>query len=878
MSLLRLAVAKVRALFRRNAVADEIRDEMQFHVEMRADEYERQGLAPDDARWAATTRFGNLAVMQDRGYDVRGGGIAETVAQDARYGVRVLGRQPAVTAAIILTLAVAIAANTALFSIFDGLLFRPLPYTTPDAIIRIDRPNNLPGAEFTELQDGLLATSMLTDRAQVSLGGLFEMGTQAVTDWGLAPAVVTPSFFDLLGVRPSYGRAFVADDRDRTNGGPRPLILGHELWRTRFGADPDIVNRVIEIPGTIFRNSWVVVGIMPPGFDFPSGSNLWAPVSQQQDYAPQFARLADGITIEMLQRQFPVATFTPLREYLRPRGAMAFAFLLGATGLLLVVAWVQIAALLFSRAIARGREIGVRLALGASHGRLIRQFGTEAVLVASAALVLSWLMARPLTAFVVRLLPAEITVGQMLEPDSRTLLFTCALSIVGVLLLTLLPAGFVRRTSTTDLLRGGGAGRARTSPLRVRSLLTMTQIAVTAALLYMAGLAVQSFSSVSAAPLGFEPARMVAVRLPVVTVTTRVLEPGAAPVVDREDLSRQMQLQLEVVEAVRSVPGVLHAASAERHPLQTGSPRTQTVTSKAAGSAIRVDAHITNVTAGFAATLGLPLMEGRDATPDDLGDRIGIVSNNSAPASVGSIMVVNSVVLVNQTLARALEPFGPVPGQVITVGNDDYRVLGVIGDFADGRPDQPPRPHVFVPAATAPFVIARLAPDVPGAEAGIRATFDRLWADRASRQIIRIEDEHVRTTADYRARSILLTLLGVLCLPLAIVGLIAAQMDAVRQQTRDIAIRLALGAEPADVRRRVVLRAVATVVGGLALGLAGGIGVGQLMSAYLYGVEALDAASVAIVASLLLGVSLFAALWPASRAARIAPALVLRDQ
>ncbi len=268
------------------------------------------------------------------------------------------------------------------------------------------------------------------------------------------------------------------------------------------------------------------------------------------------------------------------------------------------------------------------------------------------------------------------------------------------------------------------------------------------------------------------------------------------------------------------------------------------------------------------------MIAGRDATPTDLGSRAAMFRNH--PAS--GVATADRFVLVNQTLARMLEATGDVVDHVIRVGNDDYRVFGVIGDFVDTRPGDPSRPHVFVPSVTAPFVIARLSPDAPDAEAGIRATLDRLWADRASRQIIRLEDEHARTTADYRARSILLTLLGVLCLPLAIVGLIAAQMDTVRQQTRDIAIRLALGAAPSDVRRRVVFRAVAIIAAGLATGLAAGTGVGRLMSGYLFGVEPVDPISISAVTGVLLGVGWLAALWPASRAARVAPAIVLRDQ
>jgi predicted permease len=793
---------------------------------------------------------------------------------DLALATRSLARQPAVAAAVVGTLALAVAANTALFSVFDGLLFRPLPFQKPEAIVHLDLPRTPTVTEVDALRDRLTTTPLLVDGADASLGPFFEEGVQTVIDWHLTPASVTPDFFKLLGVYPSIGRVFTEDDRTPD---AELAILGYDLWRLHFGADRSIIGRIVDIPGTIRGRRWAIVGVMPPGFDFPSGTNLWALRAPYRGQLPlpTLARLAPGATLEMVRRALPSVGVVPLRDYVRPHGAAALGFLLGATGLLLIVAWVQIAALLFARASGRTREIGVRLALGATRTRLVRQFAAEGAVVAAVACALSWLVAPMLTTFVVRQLPEAMTVGQSLQPDLRTFVFTCALSIAGVVLLTLLPAGVVRRTSLAGVLRGRSMG-GRFGVARVRSILVVAQVAVTTVVIYMAGLAAHTFARVGDVPLGFDPAHLIAVRLPLLTTIMRAPSPGAKPVVDKEDLQRQVALLSQAEDAIRHTPGVERAAGAGEYPLQANVPWTRAFIPRADATRHVINARFTYIAPSFASTIGARIVAGRDVTEDDVPKRVGVVtdgpSNREAP-----VFAPGHTALVNETFARALAPFGPAVGQILVLGDDEYRVVGVMNDFGDARPDVPPLPRLFALNMVEPFVLARLSPTMPDAEAAVRATLQRLWSDRASRQVIRMEDEVARATADYRARMRLLLLLALSCLPLAAAGIAGAEIDAVRQRGREIAVRLALGADEGAIGRRIVAQSLALVSTGLVVGLAAGVGVGRLMSHYLFETAPVDLASVLVALIVLLAVGCLAAVWPARRAARIRPAVVLRD-
>lgn len=782
------------------------------------------------------------------------------LAFDLRLAVRSLRRQPLQALVIIATVGLAVAVNTALFSVFDGLLFRPLPYPAADRVVHVETPREvllaMSNDERTARAGALVTTGLFDRRAYAYNAVVLEDGAEGVEAWGLRPAEVSPTLFPLLGVRPLRGRLFTDDDTTVTMD-RRPAIIGFDLWRQRFQGDPDIVGRVIEVPGAIFGRRFEVIGVLPRDAGFPKGAQLWiaGPPRPGDDF--NVAGLADGVTIEQARATFPGTEMTGLRDHIRPDGAFALAVLLGATALLLLVAWVQVAALLSARTAGRARELGVRLAIGASRARLVRQFAVEGVVVTSGALALAWIITPGLTTAIVHLLPVEMTAGQSLRPDLRTLAFSCLLSAVGIMLLTLAPVGIIRRSAPVGLLRAEGYGAVASSAARVRFGLLSAQLAVTTVLLYMAGLSAHSFNAVGDVDLGFTPDRVVGVLLPPTTVI------GANNVERRAHIDQQVRRWAETPPALLGIPGVV-AAGGGRLPFHAsvqsgGVGSSLTVTGRESDNPLVVD--YMAMTPGYVAAMELRVVQGSIPGTNQLAD--------GPPRAV-----------VNQTLAAQLAAFGPVLGQRVTINRRELTIAAVVADFVMGRPDRRSRPQVMLLLANPQggYMVARLAPDasIPGSLAGIRATLERVWPDNPAREVMLVSDLADTAIADYRARAMLLGLIGALSLPLALAGIVGALSHSISQRLREIGIRMALGAEPRDIRRRVLARAFTAVSIGLVAGLAGGVVMGRLMSAYLFGVQPVDAWTTIGSVAVLVVIAWAAAIVPAQRAARVDPATALR--
>jgi hypothetical protein len=423
--------------------------------------------------------------------------------------VRAALRQPALTAAVVLPMAFAVAANTALFSIVDGLLFRPLPFGNTNRLVALRL------AESSTIRDTYstyvnfireLETSPLL--SGVAIAGASDPGlsdafpTSALVDLGLAASAVSPGFFDLMGIRLAAGRDIGPDDLP--DGKPLPVILGQDVWLRLFGGDPSLVGRVVPLAGRPVE----VIGIAPAGLTYPIGANVWVPagpaITRSSIRMWQLARRAPGASVDQFRKQYPDITAVPLREAFRPRDTESLVFLLGATALLLLAAWVQTGALMLARAVNRLSDAGVRIALGAGSSRLIRHYVLEGTVLAVLALSLAWFATPVLTKFLALQLPKEMTVGQAITPDVRTLLFASAVSALGALLLALTPIGMVRRTAPLLLLGTNTAGVTKRTE-RTRSSLLVAQIACSSLLLCVAGLAFHSFVRVTNIDVGFSP-------------------------------------------------------------------------------------------------------------------------------------------------------------------------------------------------------------------------------------------------------------------------------------------------------------------------------------------------------------------------------------
>ena len=770
---------------------------------------------------------------------------------DMRLAIRSLRRQPGLSSAIVVTVGLAVAANTALFSIFDGLLFRPLPFANADRIVHVEIPptlrRRLSLEERRTLEAALQDTPLLEQRVNAWPSHHLEEGASEVEDLSLRAVDVTAEWFQMLGVTPVAGGLL----SDASSDG---VMIGEDLWRTRYGGNSALIGEPLDLPGLTFRRRPVLHGVLPREFALPDGANVWFRISDRSSF--NYARLADAVTVEQVRSAIPGVTLTPLREHIRPDGAYALGVLLAATGLLLLVAWVQVAALLFSRAAGRASEIGVRLALGASRLRLVRQFAAEGAFIILAALALAWVLAPALTSGIVHLLPDSMTRGQLLLPDMRTLAFAAVLSLTGVLLLTLVPLDVVRRSSPLGLMRGSMEGTVGVGAARVRTGMLVAQLAVTAMLLYMSGLALQSFDRITSKDLGFNPARVVGIRLPPVTLI------GTTNVERRAHLDRQMYQISETLEAIRALPGVQFAAGGQapfyRSPLQNPQPQPLRV---GADEEPTLTAAVGQITPDYPRVLGLRVLEGQVPTDAEL------VSENS-------------VAIINQTLARQLADRAPVVGQTIRTTQRKVQIAAVVADFSTSRPDRPVEPEILlIGRRPGRFILARIEEGPRGeqAEAAIQTTFERIWPDSPEREMLNLSALAGRAVADYRARATLLSLIGLICLPLAVAGIAGALSYSTRQRTREIGIRMALGAEPDDILRTVGRAALSTVVAGTVLGLMGGILMGRAMSAYLFGVRAADPVAIAGAALLLMAIGGLSALLPARRAARILPAEALRE-
>ena len=751
------------------------------------------------------------------------GHLFTSLFQDVRLAFRTLRGQAPVTIAIVLTVGLAVASNAALFSVIDGLLFRPLPYRDADRLVamRLDRAA-LTSLTPPQLQDILArakTTPSLVERIDAGPTMLFDDAGPAVRDWHLRAADLSHTAFDVLGVYPVLGRPFTeADARDT----PFTVLLDYDVWQTRFGGDPSIIDRLVEIPGTTPEDRWRVVGVMPPGFSFPDGANFWIPVYPfyPTPLVLPYARLAPGVTVEALRAELPYVDVRPLREAVTPGGARALILLLAATVLLLLVAWVQIAGLLVARATGRTTEIGVRLALGASRWRLTRQFGIESAVLIAMALAVALLAAPALTTGLIRVLPPEITRGQDLAPDLRVLAFTAILSAVGLIVFTLLPADLLRRVSPLVLLQGGTGGAVRVRATLVRRVLFVTQLAVATTLVYLSALAVQSYAAVSQVSPGFETADLYGIDMP------RGLQPvRPARGMSRQYLDRQRVQVAETIEALRALPEMLDVGGAHVWPFDTASREPVPLPSESDPARAVLNGRSEWIGSGYTRVMGIPMLKGAEPSSEELA----MVQHPPR----------TQLALVNRTLARHLEQFGPAIGQVVAITRGlRFRVTGVIEDARLERLDRPPAPTLFgllPPPAAVAAVFVRLRPGTVLAQTGVQATLDRIWGSVAPRPEP-IAAAVRRASADYRARTLVLAMICVLCLPLTLIGVAGALTYATRLRTRELAIELAIGAEPRDMERRVVRQALTATGVALLIGLGAGVGLGRLMSASLYGV------------------------------------------
>jgi putative ABC transport system permease protein len=896
---LNIFVDRLRALGKRDAVIRDIEVEMRFHVEMETQTNIARGMNPDEARRAALQSFGNLGRMKDLAYDVRGGGMLEILWQDLRYGMRILRRSPVLSLVAVFSLAAGIGLNTAMFSVVNALLLRPLPYRAPQQLVKVFQAQPDPAKGSLPSSWSYPRFEILRDQSQsfAAVAGYTQNPynlTGTDTPERLQVEMVSASYFPLLGVGPFAGRSFVPDE-DRTPETNLAALLSYGLWQRRFGGDNQVIGKTIELE----KHSFIVVGVLPPGFRGQSGTaDVWvtmtaAPLlrykrvlANPNNYWFQvIGRLKDGVAHGQAQAEMARLSEQIEQKYPSPKGSLAansqvpelaplqtakvdpairksFLILLAAVGLVLLIACANTANLLLARAVARQREFAVRTALGAGRLRLMRQLITESMLLALLGGALGVVVALGGLKLLKEFRPSDNAQFWTsytrtfdfftIDLDWRVLSFNFALALLTGLLFGLFPAiqsSFANVTKTLKESAGGSAiGFRSLRRLNLRSLLVVGEIALSLVLLAGAGLMLKSLARLQHVYLGFAPENVVTMSVP---------SRGAKPEFYEQLLAR-----------VQTLSGVESASLGSTAPLLGYSSMTvMDIEGRPEIKQAAIGFH--SVSADYFTTLGINLRAGRVFSEQD---RAG------APR----------VAVINQAAAEEFFPGeNPLGKRIQPYIDPEYEmaeklveIVGVVSDVRYRRLEEAIQPEVYLPS---------LQPTDPTQTLIVRTSIDPGIITPMVRREVLALDRNVPLTAiqtmkeraaevTSRARfiAVLLGLFAGLALLLSAIGIYGVMAYSVSARSRELGIRIALGAQAGDVLRLMLREGAALVLAGLALGLAAAWASLRVLQSQLYEMSTTDPLTFGVVSLLLVSVALLACYVPARRAMRTDPLATLR--
>lgn len=815
----------------------------------------------------------------------------ETLWKDIRYGFRTLGKSPGFTALIILTLALGIGANTAMFSVVYGVLLRPLPYPQADRItqISISYKGQLDYSGFDARESDFWKTHDQPFQylaATTSVGFNLSSGSQPLRVRALR---VSADYFQVLGVQPVLGREFSPDD-DSLNG-PNVAVLSSGLWESQFGGDRGLVGKTVSLDGTPYS----VVGIMPAGFQSIPPVDVWTTIGQVAHSIGSginytvIGRLKSGISGKQADSYLGTAKDSFFNEF-RPRDSkyrQSIAFhaeplrsmvsfnyhtpllvLFGAIGFVLLIACVNVANLLMSRAAARSKEIAIRTALGASRGRLVRQLLTESLLLAVLGGALGLLFAYWGLNLLLALAPTDLPRAHAIFLDGWALGFTVAASLLTGIFFGLAPAFQSSKADLNNSLKENvGHATSGTGYRRLRSALAVSEIALSLVLLTGAALLIETFTNLLHTNPGFDPR-------PILTLQTWTTGQKFTPLPDNAtpaqmnsrsaEISRFYQRILDKVQAIPAVRGA--AVVGEGLPLDYGGNDFAWLPSE--GEAHGISADIRSVSPDYFGIMGIPLLKGR------------FFSNADSPGSA-------RVVIINQEFVREKFPNRNLIGQSLNGGGTMREIVGVVGDVKSQLGEAPP-PTFFIPLAQDPGEIQGFQAWFPVAIM-VRTTQPPLSLSHAVEAAVHDAEPdlpigHIQSMEQILSISLafqrfLMTLMSIfaaLALLLAAVGVYGVMAYSVGQRTHEIGIRMALGARPRDVLVMVVRQGMLLTGMGLFTGLAGALAATRLLSDELYGVKATDPIVFAIVVGVLAFIAFLACYIPARRAAKVDPLIALR--
>jgi putative ABC transport system permease protein len=883
-------------MFRKEQQDRELAEELEGHLQMLMEDYLRTGMNSAEARRLALVKLGGVEQAKEQYRERRGMPALEAIIKDVRFGLRMLRKSPGFTMVALLTLALGIGANTAIFSVVNAVLLQPLPYPQPEQIVQLMRKfpeRNYPSISITQFmvwRDQMQAFQNVA-AFDYAAGGDNLVGGDRPEQVGAIH--VSAGYFGVFGAPVAMGRTFTPEE-DRP-GGPQVVVISNRLWRSRFGEDPNLVGKTISLGSGPYE----VIGVVGPAFVPDPPADLWLPLQADPNSTSQahnlkvVARLKPGVTLaqsqvamqlafEEFRRKFPVtgligpnesATAVPLRDVVVGDVRPALLVLLGAVGFVLLIACANMANLLLARANLRRREFAVRAALGAGRRRLVMQLLTESVLLSLAGgalgLVIGYFGVRGLLAINPGNIPRIGEHGSGVALDWRILVFTLLLSVLTGILFGVLPALHATRADLTSTLNESGA-RAGSGlhQQKSRSMLVITEIALAVVLLVGATLLIRTFSALRTVNPGFELHN-------ILTMQMRLNGPRF------EKASGMAQFAREGEERIRSLTGAEAAALSDNLPLEADDDLPFNINAHPApdqpysgGAMYRI------VSTGYFDTFRIPLLRGRLFTDQD----------DSGAAHV---------VLISETMAKQFWPQSDPVGELITIGvrmgpeleEPPRQIIGVVGDVRDTGLNSSPEPTMYVPISQLSEGVTAIlhrrwlmtwAVRSKVAPYSLSATVQRELRDASGglpvAHIRSMEQVAVESTARDEFNMTLLSIFAGVALLLAVIGIYGLMVYTVQQRTQEIGIRMALGAQPGDVLRKVLRRGLLLCLAGMAAGISGTFAVIRLMKSLIFGVSPTDPMTFVCVVALLAAVAFLACWIPARRASRVDPVVALRHE
>ncbi|HEX5083316.1 MAG TPA: ABC transporter permease [Blastocatellia bacterium] len=855
---------RLRALFFKPKMEDELDEEVRFHLEREIEENIARGMSPEEAHYAALRSFGGVERVKEESRDERGIRLFDEVWQDLRYGARMLRTQPGFTLIAVITLALGIGANTAIFSVVNAVLLRPLPCEDPDRLVAFSqqgRPEvcSLPDfADWREQSRSFERMAAFTDRA-FNLTGVGEAER-------LPGQTITSDLFPALSIPLAFGRSFLPEeDRPGVSG---VVILSYGLWQRRFGSNPDVVGHSVKLDG----RDHTIVGIAAPNLWVFGYVDLWVPLAMDPGQAGRrdnflfvVGRMKPGVSLDQaraemnaisarLGGQYPEtnreyrAEMVPLRDVVFGNSNFMLLLLMAAVGFVLLIACANVANLLLARAATRGREIAIRAAVGAGRGRLVRQLLTECILLAlmggAVGVILAILGIDALVGFGAKIIPRSSEIGV----DARVLGFTVLLSTAAGALFGLAPALQVSRLKLNDALKEGDRSGTSSGGRRLRPALVVSEVALCLILLIGVSLMVKSLYRLLNLDAGFNRENL---------LTMQISLPQMKYGSDQQVAAFYQRL----LEGVRGTPGVVSATAVSPLPLSgLGNFMHFGIAGRSAGAPdAGGDAIELSVGDRYIETMGVPLLLGRPLTEQD---------GQGGPKAA----------LINQTFARRhFDSQNPIGHQVTFDGASWITIVGVVADTKHYLRETEVEPAIYIARHVHSMALVARARDNPlSLVSAVRTEVRKLDRDLPVHDIQTMDQAPRARLGPERFAAFLQIIFAAVALSLAAVGLYGVMSYAVSQRTREIGIRMALGARRSDVMMMVIGQGMKLAGAGILIGLGGALALTRFMETLVFGVSATDPLTYVTIVSLLTVVALLACWIPARRATKVDPLLALR--